>query len=191
MAEHVESLSVLCNRIIGENPVSVTPLPQAGGDRRYYRLFLQSGNTVVGCVPDSIADTKAFIALSGIFRKHGVSVPVIYGHSRDYSYYLEEDLGDTSLFSDLRNPDIDAICRRVMRDLVKMQTVPAEEWCQSVNYRDFSERQAMWDLNYFKYEFLKPVGVVHDARLPEPQCHVDSRTGVYRLSGRPFRSGSV
>lgn len=167
MAEHVESLSVLCNRIIGENPVSVTPLPQAGGDRRYYRLFLQSGNTVVGVVSDSIADTKAFIALSGIFRKHGVSVPVIYGHSRDYSYYLEEDLGDTSLFSDLRNPDIDAICRRVMRDLVKMQTVPAEEWCQSVNYRDFSERQAMWDLNYFKYEFLKPVGVDFDEDLLE------------------------
>lgn len=183
MQNHVELLSSLCAGRFGCRPVSATVLPQAGGDRRYMRLQLPDGLTVAGVVSDCEPDARAFVALTDVFRRYGVSVPEVYVHSDDYSYYIEQDLGDRLLFSELGRSDIGQVIGDVMRGLVRMQTVPYEDWRPCVNYGDFSYRQAMWDLNYFKYEFLKPAGVAFD----EDRLEDDFESLASRLSATDRR----
>lgn len=157
--DHIDALYGLCDTKFGKCPESFSTMPQGGGDRQYLRLRFSDGMTVIGVVDDNRGDAKAFVGLSKVFARHGVSVPEVYACSQDFTCYLEQDLGDRSLFSVLGEIDVASTGADVMKELVRMQTVDPREWSGSVCYGDFSRRQAMWDLNYFKYEFLKPAGV--------------------------------
>lgn len=162
MSRDIEILSELCRECLDAAPVGSERLPAAGGDRCYYRLALPGGVSVIGVRADSLDDARAFVELSRVFAADGIPVPEIYGHTPDFRYYLESDLGDVSLFSRLGSEEAHAQVAATMRALARMQAVPAHEWRDIVAYRPFSLRQAMWDLNYFKYEFLKPADVVFD-----------------------------
>lgn len=173
----LEQLKKLYSDTFGVFP-RVEPLPASGGDRRYYRMtpdLVMSGEgvafdgaggevpgSVIGCVADSGPEARAFVRLAEAFSANGVSVPRIYAHSHDSMLYLQQDLGDTSLFSLLGAENIGAMVAASMRELVKMQTVPAGEWEDAVAYKPFSRRMVMWDLNYFKYEYLKNAGIGFD-----------------------------
>lgn len=147
-------------------PESCVPLAASGGDRKYYRLT--AGHiTVLGVVADRHRDAEAYVRLSAIFRSSGVRVPEVYGCAPDFSCYLVEYLGDVSLFSRLDSPCAPQLIEEAMRELVKMQTVPQERWREAVGYPPLSRRQILWDLNYFKYEFLMNSGVVFDEDLLE------------------------
>lgn len=134
--------------------ITIEMLPQAGSDRRYFRLG--GGNTdVIGTyVPDE-EEGKCFINVARAFAEKGCSVPLVYAESDDGRLYLQEDLGDVSLFSLLKVEDAAEYIRATLRALVRLQKVPEFAWKDKVISRPFSLRQVMWDLNYFKYEYLK------------------------------------
>lgn len=140
---------------------NVTTLPGGGGDRKYYRFTNEDGKTLIGVVADDLKEAEAFVKLSAIFDAHELPVPRVYRHTSDYRYYIEEDLGVYSLMDAIKKGDYDPeIIRRVMRELARLQTVPESEWRDAVVYPEFGERLIKWDLNYFKYEFVKPCGVI-------------------------------
>lgn len=149
--------------------LSIIPISGGGGNRKYFRLLLNGDLSVIGVVADDIRDAKSFVSLSKIFKKNNIPVPDIISHSQDFKYYIEEDLGDISLFSILQKNEplpIDII-ENVMYLLTKLQTVPRAEWVDSVVYPPFDKRLVMWDLNYFKYEYLKPANINFDENLLE------------------------
>lgn len=140
----------------------VEALPQAGSDRRYFRLRSEGGPTVVATVGDDTAENNTFIALARKMREAGVGVPQIYAVSDTGRCYLQEDLGDTALLSLLRSEERMLLAQEALRRLAEMQTVDERVWKPFVTAPDFSRRMVMWDLNYFKYEFVKPAGIVVD-----------------------------
>lgn len=157
----------------GKSPSRWEALPAAGGDRRYYRLFFEDGATEMGVIADVPGDARAFVELSEVFSHNNVSVPAIIAVSPDYSCYIEQDLGSQSLFDKIRaGADVGHLVEETLRRLVKMQTVPLSEWQACVAYKPFSPRQAMWDLNYFKYEYLKPSGIPFDEEALEDDFEV-------------------
>ena len=162
MTSDIDSLRGLCAATFGAEPVAMEALAGGGGDRRYFRFSFADGRTVVGVLADNRDDARAFVGLSGVFREHGVAVPEVYSHSDDFSCYIQQDLGDCSLFKELSSPGIGGLVAATMRGLVKMQTVPGDAWSGVVAYKPFSRRQVMWDLNYFKYEFLKNTSALFD-----------------------------
>lgn len=163
----LNSLNELYKSIRGVEPSRVELLPGAGSDRRYYRMSDDSGKgqpALIGTVGESVDENRAFIELARFFSRYGVSLPKIYAVSRDELTYIQEDLGSTSLFDIIKREG--AECAKVERlvmlsldALAQMQNVPSEKWCDLTFNRPFSRRQVMWDLNYFKYEYLKPAGV--------------------------------
>lgn len=167
ISSDLDILSKLCCENTGMIPMSFTRLPQAGGDRTYWRMEMPYGRPRLGVKSDSEADAKAYVRLSRAFRDAGVNVAVCVGFSPDYRYYIVEDLGDTSLFSLLGSDRVEEYVAATIRELVKMQTVPPKKWSDCVAYKPFSKRQILWDLNYFKYEYLKPAGVTFDEDLLE------------------------
>ena len=168
-------------------PVSLEKLPGGGGDRVYYRLRGSDGATVIGVVCDTPRDASAFVALAKVFGHEGIHVPYIICESADRICYIQQDLGDESLFSLIQKgkrkemgaaadggaPDrsfslmAEEYVEKSMRELARMQTVAAGEYEEAIEYPEFSRRQILWDLNYFKYEFLKPMALDFNESLLE------------------------
>lgn len=164
MSDVLNIFSSLISDRMGVTLLSLTSLPAAGGDRRYYRIVLDDARQVIGVVADNLADAQAFVALSQAFADSGVAVPRVFCHSDDFSYYVEEDLGDRDLLAAIReeDPKLPDLVRASIDNLLKMQLAPSQVWMPHVVYKEFSPRLVMWDLNYFKYEFLRPLALDFD-----------------------------
>jgi aminoglycoside/choline kinase family phosphotransferase len=153
----------------------VLPLQgQLGGSgRRIIRL--SSGGmgaptvSAIGILYDVREENVAFLEFSRHFRQHGLPVPEIYAEDLDQGAYLEEDLGDTTLFEFVSKhrsgenlePEAVEIYRKVIATLPRFQIEAGRDLNYKVCYpRDSFDRQSIsWDLNYFKYYFLRLAGV--------------------------------
>lgn len=156
------SPSELYHIIYKDNPVE-TLLPVSGGDRVYSRLSSSRGKPVViGTYGPDIAENRAFISLSEVFRTHGINVPHVYACDGSFHSYLQSDLGGDSLLPLLSTERRMPLSEASLAGLVGMQLVDEKEWSPYVFSRPFSRRMVMWDLNYFKYEFVKPCAVAFD-----------------------------
>ena len=152
---------------IGHEPESIEAFPSSGSNRRYFRLAGQP--TLIGVRGESAEENRAFIYLAGHFRKQGLPVPQVYAHSDDFLYYLQEDLGDTLLFDKLgtksreggASAELCQLLRQVIRLLPVLQCKGAEglDFSQCYPQPAFNRRSVLWDLNYFKYCFLKATGI--------------------------------
>jgi len=156
----------------GEKVVSMSPLKAHGSDRKLYRLHSEH-HTAIGVEHNDRAENIAFLEFSRHFRNQGLPVPRIYGQNLETGVYLEEDLGDQTLFDLLTQSwqpehpfpaEIAALYEKVVCFLPAFQVKAG----RSLNYevctpRHSFDRQSMqWDLNYFKYYFLKLAEIPFD-----------------------------
>lgn len=148
--------------------IHIVALPQSGSDRRYYRMSYDNISAIGSYVPDS-SEGECFVGLSQVFRSAGISVPEVYSFSKDYKLYLQQDLGGTSLFS-LLNTDqelTESLIKQTLKELIRMQKTPESLWSGVCINAQFSKRQVLWDLNYFKYDYLKPNGAYFNENMLE------------------------
>lgn len=157
----MQQLQSLYAAHFGGQPEAVLPLTGSGSARRYFRLSSEAGSAV-GVIGSDVRENETFINLSKSFREAGCHVPEIFGVSPSKGVYLQEDLGDCQLFSLLGSEAGEEVTVRTMRALVGMQLAPGigEEMLYPV--RRMEGRHVMYDLHYFKYCFLKAVGVEPD-----------------------------
>lgn len=146
-----------------EKAQSINQLPTSGSSREYYRI---SGNkkTVIGAINDNREENVAFLKFSKHFKNKGLAVPEIYSEDLDNNIYLEEDLGNKTLFNylfEVRNngdfPDeLISVYKKVLDELLKFQ-IEAKDLDYSYCYprASFDKQSMHWDLSYFKYYFLK------------------------------------
>jgi aminoglycoside/choline kinase family phosphotransferase len=114
-------------------------------------------------------ENVAFLEFSRHFRRHGLPVPEIYAEDLDRGAYLEEDLGDTTLFEFLSKnratenvaPQVVDAYRQVVAVLPRFQVEAGRDLNYNVCYprASFDHQSIIWDLNYFKYYFLRLAGV--------------------------------
>src|ERR1700728_421732 len=107
-------------------PERVQPLQgQLGGSGRVIVRLAGSGHTAVGIIGPVREENLAFLEFSRHFRRHGLPVPEIYAENLSQDAYLEEDLGDTTLFEflsanrsgDAVNPEVVEAYRKVVAEL--------------------------------------------------------------------------
>ena len=164
----MESLLKLYELYKGRSAQEILELPSSGSNRRYFRI-VDTDETVIGVIGTSVEENRAFCTLAGHFQSQGLPVPQVYMHSEDYRYYLQEDMGDSILFdqtehgrsSGVFNDEERELLKETMRLLPKLQFEGAEGLDFSVCYpqAEFDERNIFFDLNYFKYCFLKATGL--------------------------------
>lgn len=163
----MEKLVELYDRWHNSLPVNTVRLAGAGSNRAYYRLFDEEGNSVIGVVGTSRDENHAFIYLSEHFTKRQLPVPQILAVSDDGLRYLQTDLGEVSLFDAVRggresggryNLEEQELLKRTIRQLPNIQIRGAREldWQNCYPQPEFDEDSVLFDLNYFKYCFLKP-----------------------------------
>lgn len=148
----------------GEDSTDMELLPESGSYRRYYRIRSRNKHAM-GAFYDSPPENKAFIELTRHFKKKGLDVPEIFMVDDDFRAYLLEDLGDKVLFNHISSirkkegftEELTEIYKNVIDELIKLQMIAGKDVDYSVCYPsgDFDTQAYMWDLNYFKYNFLK------------------------------------
>lgn len=162
----MEKLIELYRRWSGEEPHSVEPMTQAGSNRAYYRIYDKNGRSVVGVVGTSPEEDRAFIYLARHFTLRKLPVPQILAVSDDEMLYLQTDLGAVSLFDAISggrmaggryNQHEQQLLRNTMRELPNIQIRGARglDWSQCYPQPEFDIEGVLFDLNYFKYCFLK------------------------------------
>jgi aminoglycoside/choline kinase family phosphotransferase len=188
----MEILSSLFEQHFHSPVVRVQPLQGAlgGSGRRIIRLTGENV-TAVGILYDVREENLAFLEFSRHFHKHGLPVPEIYAEDLDHGAYLEEDLGDTSLFEFLSKnrtgetiaPDVVEAYRRAIATLPRFQVDAGRDLDYKVCYpRDSFDRQSIaWDLNYFKYYFLRLAGISFNEQALEDDF---DRLTTFLLSAR-------
>ncbi|MCE1201902.1 MAG: phosphotransferase [Bacteroidia bacterium] len=172
-----ERLSNLFKAVTGLMPETVTALPQSGSSRRYFRLTAGS-QSLIGTENPAKAENLAFRHFSQVFRSIGLPVPEVLAMSRDNTCYLQQDLGDQSLYglmvrhggAQQAEKDVLDRFRQALAHLAIFQV----EAHKSINYRKFAfsgprfdKAAILDDLQYFRYFFLKlhPELVVNEKRL--------------------------
>lgn len=162
----------------------VKKLSGGGSSREYFRLMYENFS-VIGVAGNDIKENITFIKLSECLEENGINVPRIISFSLNYDCYLLEDLGDISLFQLLGSNQKMNLSETALRNLIKLQTLPENIWIDKVGYPPFSKRLVRWDLNYFKYGFLKPADVPFD----EDKLEDDFDKLTESLSGSEMYNG--
>jgi aminoglycoside/choline kinase family phosphotransferase len=166
----MEVLERLFEQHFGCKAEDARPLQgQLGGSGRAIVRLRGGGSSAIGILYPVREENVAFLEFSRHFRRHGLPVPQIYGEALKEDAYLEEDLGDTTLFEFLRKnragetvdaPAVEAY-RKVVTALPRFQVVAGRDLNYKVCYprASFDRQSIAWDLNYFKYYFLRLAGV--------------------------------
>jgi aminoglycoside/choline kinase family phosphotransferase len=142
---------------------------QLGGSGRKIIRLSSKQISAIGILYDVREENAAFLEFSRHFRRHGLPVPEIYAEDLSHGAYLEEDLGSTTLFEFLsshRNgaviaPEAVEAYRKVVAILPRFQVEAGRDLNYKVCYprASFDRQSIAWDLNYFKYYFLRLAGI--------------------------------
>src|SRR5271165_2185698 len=150
--------------------LNVKPLQgQLGGSGRNIIRLSSSQQSAIGILYNVREENVAFLGFSRHFRRHDLPVPEIYAEDLSHGAYLEEDLGNTTLFEFLSKhrageniaPQAVEAYRKVVAELPRFQIEAGRDLNYEVCYpRGSFDRQSItWDLNYFKYNFLRLAGI--------------------------------
>ncbi len=150
--------------------VQMQPLQgELGGSGRTIIRLAGEQLSAIGILYDVREENFAFLEFSRHFRRHGLPVPEIYAEDLSHGAYLEEDLGDTTLFEFLSNnrigvniaPQVVEAYRKVVAVLPRFQVEAGRDLNYNVCYpcAAFDAQSIAWDFNYFKYYFLRLAGI--------------------------------
>ena len=155
----------LYKQLTGETP-QCFPLKGEGSNRKYVRLA-SPNHTYVGVIGENIAENQSFFYISNHFSKQGLPVPKVLAISKDKLRYIQEDLGNSTLFDllskneEIPNPsNVKTLLSKCISILPDIQFKGGEgfDFQQCFPLPGMDARAIMWDLNYFKYSFLKLIG---------------------------------
>jgi aminoglycoside/choline kinase family phosphotransferase len=166
----MDVLRELFERHFHSQPARVEALQgQLGGSGRRIIRLAGEKRSAIGILYNVREENVAFLEFSRHFRQHGLPVPEIYAEDLNHGAYLEEDLGDTTLFEFLSKhragekiaPAAVEAYRKVVAVLPRFQVEAGRDLNYKVCYpRGSFDRQSIaWDLNYFKYYFLRLAGI--------------------------------
>lgn len=160
----------------GSEAEEVLALAANGSNRRYWRMT-GGGRSCIAAWNDDVRENEAFFYYSRALRERGVRVPDVYAVADDRRHYLQQDLGDMTLYAYLYDKrrqgggfdaEMLALYRRVLDDLAAMQVAGRDlDFGMAYPRSDFDAQSIQWDLNYFKYYFLKLLHIPFDEELLE------------------------
>ena len=155
-------------------------IPKQGSNRVYTREKDETGRSVIRVQGTNLDENRAFIYMARHFHALGLPVPELYWVSEDEMSYTQEYLGDTLLFDHL---DDLSLLERAIRALAHIQVTGARDFDWSVCFPvpEMDERSIRWDLNYFKYCFLKGTKI----EFSEPKLEDDFDTMVRVILAQP------
>ncbi|MBP3253161.1 MAG: phosphotransferase [Bacteroidales bacterium] len=153
----MEEIKKLFEQTFSQKIVSIEKMQASGSNRQYFRCKSEAYNCI-GAYNPNTEENIAFIDYARQLKQNGIDVPEIYSYSDDFRFYLQQDLGDETFFTYLKHSSADDVLntgRKIMKSLVSIHTMPDFNYSKAFPIGVFDKQAMMWDLNYFKYYFLK------------------------------------
>jgi len=166
MNKTINSLNKLYNKWANEEAIQINGIAESGSYRKYYRIKGKE-KTAIGVFNSNKKENKAFISFTKHFLKKDLNVPIFYTQDIKKNIYLLQDLGDETLFSFAqrnRRSKVKELYKSALEHLLKFQIDGGKGLDYSLCYprNKFDEQSILWDLNYFKYYFLKLAKIPFD-----------------------------
>lgn len=145
----------------------ISTLPQAGSDRIYYRLS-NDNEQIIATYSNNIEENVRFIKLANYFKAAGISVPEILAVNEKKTLYFQTDGGTVSLLEKVHalghTDEVKEIYKKVLFDLFDIQLCAREQSFNSLfeACNSFGIEQVLFDLNYFKNNFLSKANISFD-----------------------------
>jgi len=169
----IEIVSTGYTELYRESDIRIVALPQSGSDRKYFRIT-DGIKSVIGAYNPNPEENEAFIGFSKHFISKGLPVPEVFAYLPDKFIYFLQDLGDINLFSWLQqkhagegfDAEAEDYYRKILEKLILFQIKGIDGLNLDLCYphKSFDRQSMMWDMNYFKYMFLKLVAVPFNER---------------------------
>ena len=166
-------------------------IAKQGSNRVYSRETDAEGKSIIRVEGTNRDENRAFIYMSRHFAEKGLPVPRVLWVSEDEMSYTQEDLGDTLLFEAIKhgretgefNQEERTLLERALRALAHVQVEGAQDFDWSICFPvpAMDERAIRWDLNYFKYCYLKGTKI----EFSEPKLEDDFDALVRVVSYQP------
>ena len=160
-------LSQLYAQVVGSEPTEIIELPASGSNRRYFRLLGE--RSIIGVIGTCKEENESFIYIANHFKKQDLPVPQVLAVSDDSMAYIQDDLGDNVLFNAIEKGRKTRSFSSIEKDLLikTIRILPDIQFSGAIGLdfskcyplAEFDNRTIMWDLNYFKYCFLKATGL--------------------------------
>ncbi|MDD4191454.1 MAG: RNase adapter RapZ [Mangrovibacterium sp.] len=171
-----EELIRMFENHFSEEMISFEVLPPSGSYREYCRIKSRH-HQAIGSLNQDVQENTAFIGFSRHFSSQGIAVPEIYAVNAGQTGYLQEDLGNLTLFDYINqirenegfSEKIISVYKKVLNELPRIQITAGK----GIDYRycypraAFDKQSMLWDLNYFKYYFLKLARIAFDEQALE------------------------
>ncbi len=172
----IQNITNLVKQISDKEIISINKLAQSASYREYYRITFSDNESIIGTYNEDYKENVAFINFSKTFLAKKLNVANILAVDLDNSIYLLEDLGSFTLFDILNKerksdkiPDkIIKLYKKSLKQLIDFQLIGnALDYGDAYPRQAFDEQSMFWDLNYFKYYFLKLAKIPFDEQLLE------------------------
>lgn len=155
-----------------EAPEGIVVLNSGSASSRHYFRLKIGGQTMIATYSSDVRENEAFFYLADYFRERGIRIPEVFHISEDRCVYFQQDIGDLNLLSHLKAEGLSQETKQYYKEslemLMKMQLGARElDYSKCYPRPSFDVQSIIWDLNYFKYYFLKISGVDFDEQLLE------------------------
>jgi aminoglycoside/choline kinase family phosphotransferase len=166
----LSAIRQLYQQTFGAEATEIWPLKRTASGRHYFRIQGE-GSSYIGTFGSDQKENEAFVAFSKHFKSKNLAVPEIYGVDFQQGIYIQEDLGNESLYDRLQKnsgEDFDEatkdLYKKVLSQLALLQIKGGEglDYSKCTPCSDFDRQSMQWDLNYCKYFFLKLTGIGFD-----------------------------
>ena len=168
MQQLIDGIAQLYKSWKGEEPLEIDVLPQSGSDRRYFRLHIANGDTLIATFGNNIKENEVFIYFANHFHNKNLPVPEIFTVSEERDIYLQEDFGDVSLLNILEKkgyvPEVYQFFKESLIQLARLQVLGDKDidYNLCLTNTEFGKQAIMADLLYFKYYFLDGLAKPYD-----------------------------
>ena len=202
--EEVNIISAGYRELFGVSEIVVKTLPESGSYRKYFRIT-DSSKTVIGVYNINGEENEAFIGFTKHFISKSLPVPEILGYIPEKFIYFLQDLGDLNLYSWLQHKhagigfddEAENLYRKILDNLIHFQIEGIKDLDLDLCYphRSFDRQSMMWDMNYFKYMFLKLIAVPFNEKRLESDFNMLAdfllETGQEYFLYRDFQSANI
>lgn len=167
MEQVLQGIHQLYTHLSGSQVTRIEKIPQSGSDRVYFRIY-DGDKTMIATYNAHQKETKTFINFSKHFKNKELAVPDIFAVNDDYTIYLQEDFGNTSLLNKLEEKghgeEVYGLFKKSLSALARMQILGDVDfnydWC--ITAKEFGKQAILSDLLYFKYYFLDTLRIPYD-----------------------------
>lgn len=163
------AIEQLFQKALGKTPSEILPLKRTASGRQYFRITAEGKNYIATLGSDQ-KENEAFLYFSEHFKSKKLPVPEIFAADLSKGIYLQEDLGNETLYDRLPKGDevfddaLMSLYKKVLTQLAHLQIKGGEglDYTKCVPHEAFDQQSMQWDLNYFKYFFLKLTKIAFD-----------------------------